>query len=221
MKFAVGAEQQCMKGFKAPPAVALFGLSWLLCAGGGFFYVFRHSNAPGVQAHVHAMWPTASSIRSHAEKPMLLVFVHPHCPCSDASVGELERLMPYVKDKFETTVVFFKPKNRGMEWVKGSLWSQVERMRSRIPGVVAFIDEGGVESERFGAKTSGQVMLYSASGPLVFEGGITTGRGHRGDNYGRAAILAYAQTGKATVAKTAVYGCSLRNPERAVAEERQ
>ena len=43
----------------------------------------------------------------------------------------------------------------------------------------------------------------------MFHGGITTLRGHEGDNDGAAAIVALLTTGKSTVIRTPVFGCSI------------
>ena len=49
-------------------------------------------------------------------------------------------------------------------------------------------DVEGVEARRFGAQTSGTTSLYSPDGRLLFSGGITSSRGHEGDNAGEDAL---------------------------------
>jgi hypothetical protein len=71
------------------------------------------------------------------------------------------------------------------------------------------IDNEAKDASIFGATTSGQVMVYDASGAIRFSGGITDGRGHEGDNAGLSAILGLVRDGKAAVSTTPVYGCSL------------
>jgi hypothetical protein len=72
-------------------------------------------------------------------------------------------------------------------------------------------DDGGVESQRFGALSSGQALLYGADGRLLFAGGITESRGHQGDNAGESAIAALVlgagRSGQSS--STPVYGCPL------------
>jgi len=73
-------------------------------------------------------------------------------------------------------------------------------------------DEDGIEARSFGAVTSGQALLYSAQGRLLFSGGITESRGHSGDNAGRSAIESLVMNGSEglrTPASTPVYGCPL------------
>jgi hypothetical protein len=71
------------------------------------------------------------------------------------------------------------------------------------------VDDAGVEAARFGAATSGTVLLYDGSGHLLFNGGITESRGHEGFSAGRE-MLAHllAQPGH-EMKHTAVYGCPL------------
>ena len=121
--------------------------------------------------------------------------------------------MPHAKGKLKVLVVFFKPRDRSEDWAKESLWKKAKA----IPEVQLVLDEGGDEAARFGAVSSGQTFLYNSNGRLVFSGGITPERGHVGDNKGRDSILAFIETGNAPDSTSLVFGCSLRNPERALA----
>ena len=113
-------------------------------------------------------------------------------------------------------VVFVKPAGFDEAWEQSDLW----RSAMAIPGVTVTEDENGVEARRFGSETSGQVELYSATGALLFSGGITGSRGHSGDNDGRTAILSLLTTGRAAKTETPVFGCPLHNaPSTAKSEE--
>lgn len=147
--------------------------------------------------------------------PTLVIFAHPRCPCSAATIGELERLIPHIEGKVKTYVVFFKPKSQTNDWTQKTLWKKAQN----IPGVQNILDEDGVEAARFGARTSGHAFLYDEKGSLVFQGGITPARGHMGDSVGRLAILAFFKNESMSVANVPVFGCALNNPERAIAGE--
>jgi hypothetical protein len=69
------------------------------------------------------------------------------------------------------------------------------------------------EIEKFGVVTSGQAILYSATGETVFSGGITIGRGHEGKSDGREAIEDYLESGKVYISETPVFGCLLTSKE--------
>lgn len=194
------------------PALVL----WALLLGLGFWKLTSYANTPGDVGNDRILWPKETSLAHKKKSPTLVVFLHPHCPCSRATLSELERLMPHIHEKIESFVVFFKPPTKSEAWVKEGLWKKA----SAIPNVNVSIDDGGLEATLFNAKTSGQVYLYDSNGLLVFSGGITPARGHSGDNLGRDAILAFAESKNTKISKTSVFGCSLKNPERAPARTR-
>lgn len=134
--------------------------------------------------------------------------VHPRCPCTRASLYELEALLTQVKGLVNTHIVFIRPRNVDADWEKSDIWQQAHA----LSGVDISIDEGGREAEIFHSYTSGQVMLYDKDGQLVFSGGITVSRGHVGESEGRRAITnALLSRIDSTVPDTAVYGCPLFN----------
>lgn len=197
------------------PRNLLILLVWVVLLAAGFWRLFLYANTPGASASASAQWPEKSHIARNTEKPILIVFAHPRCPCSRASVGELERMIPAVQGKLDIEVVFVKPKNLSEDWAKEALWKKA----ASLPGIHVRLDDGGVEAAVFDAKTSGQTFLFAKDGSLVFSGGITAERGHMGDNDGVDSILSYISQGKAKLAQTPVFGCSLQNPERAFAQE--
>jgi hypothetical protein len=182
----------------------LASVAWLGAVGYGLRLVWVYENSAGRSGSPPTTWPTESAIRSKPGLPTLVLFLHPHCPCSRATVGELALLMAHSQGRVNANAVFVKP--AGFEaWEKTDLWNSA----SDIPGVTMNVDENGVEAQRFRSETSGQVALYSAEGTLLFSGGITGSRGHSGDNEGRSAILSILATGKAPKIQTPVFGCPL------------
>jgi hypothetical protein len=69
-------------------------------------------------------------------------------------------------------------------------------------------DRGEHERRRFAVATSGQVVVYDATGRLRFSGGITADR-HGGPNPGRAAVERVLRGEADTPAEAAVFGCPL------------
>ena len=101
------------------------------------------------------------------------------------------------------------PKEVGDDWLHTDLW----RSAQSIPGVLVQADEDGHEAANFQATTSGQVVLYDAGGKLLFRGGITSSRGHYGDNTGLSDILKLLNHEAANTHETPVFGCSLIDPQ--------
>lgn len=195
-----------MKSSRKKNALLLIGiLGWLFAVGVGLRLIMDYENTPGRGGVSAAEWPADSQIPRTPGLPTLVTMVHPHCPCSRASVGELALLMVQGQGLVNANVVFVKPRDFPEEWEKTDLWASA----AMIPGVKIRVDNDGIEARRFGSRTSGQIMLYSADGQLVFSGGITSSRGHSGDNDGRSAIITLLTKGSAEQSETPVFGCPL------------
>ncbi len=182
---------------------------WLATVGCGLWLLWGYENTPGVAAQPPGDWPTDSRLQRAPDRATLVMLAHPHCPCTRASIGELAQLMAHAQGRVTAYVLFLKPAGFADDWEQTDLWQSA----ARIPGVTALIDDDGAEAQRFHAATSGQTILYNAAGRLQFSGGITSARGHAGDNAGRSAIVALVNAGAAQQTETSVFGCPLFNPE--------
>ncbi|MBI3721401.1 MAG: hypothetical protein HY248_02520 [Fimbriimonas ginsengisoli] len=105
----------------------------------------------------------------------------------------------------ESTVLFSIPSGDPMGWSTSGLVQDA----SRIPGVRVVQDPDGALARRFGARTSGQTLLYDAPGRLTFNGGITALRGHSGDNDGSDAVVSLLLGQSPKHRLTPVFGCAL------------
>jgi hypothetical protein len=189
---------------KFASATMVFGI-WLTTATAGALFLYRYENAPGAVRSVPREWPEASQLTLEPNRPTLLFFAHPQCPCTRASIEELNRLMAGCQGQVACKALFFQPSNRPLEWTRGSLWKSA----AAIPGVIVQADADGAEARRFGAETSGFVVLFDAGGQILFRGGITSGRGHAGDNPGADAIASLVNGNTASIHQTPVFGCGL------------
>jgi hypothetical protein len=178
---------------------------WFSMVSGGLWLTWNYQNTPGVAASAPVKWVMESRIQRTRELPTLVLAIHPHCPCSRATIGELALLMAHVQGLVNANVVFVKPHEFSEDWEKTDLWKSA----SGIPGVTVMTDEDGVEAAHFGSRTSGQVVLYDADGQLIFSGGITSSRGHSGENEGRSAIASWLISRNDPTSQTQVFGCSL------------
>jgi hypothetical protein len=178
---------------------------WLAVIVAGVGYLWGYESTPGVAASAPDRWPAGSRIKPAADRATLVMLAHPHCPCTRASIGELARLMTQAQGRVTAYVLFVKPPEFSGGWEQTDLWASA----AVIPGVTVVRDDDGVEAGRFGAATSGQTVLYDASGKLLFSGGITAARGHAGDNAGRSAIVSLLTSRESEQKETPVYGCPL------------
>lgn len=181
---------------------------WLVLAIGGLWLLAQYQSAAGSTATVPTQWPTDSKIIRAANCDTLIILAHPKCPCTKATLGDLARIMADSAGKLKTVVLFVRPAGTPVGWEKTDLWESA----ASIPGVSVFSDDGGLEARQFGAETSGQAILYSTDGRLLFQGGITAGRGHEGDNAGEDSIVALVQGKEPAYRQTPVFGCPLCGP---------
>lgn len=187
--------------------------SWLVCVLGavwcalfafGAAALSRHTWTPGSASRAPMIWPADSRIVRVAGARTLLFFAHPQCPCTRTSLAELGRIVARHPAGLETVVVIYHPVRQSADWS-----SEFRRRAERaLPSAVLVDDMGLRETVRFGVGTSGETMLYSASGELKFQGGVTAGRGHAGENLSSASLSSILAGGEGA-RHAPVFGCSL------------
>ena len=178
---------------------------WLGATLTGLTLVARHANTPGPPGQAPSAWPIASEIQRASGQPTFVLFAHPLCPCTRASLAEFADVAARRPAAAQLWVVFFKPQGATSDWEE----SDQCRTAAAIPGAHLWFDVDGVEARRFGAATSGMAMLYTADGRLAFQGGLTPARGHTGTNAGQQAIETLLAGARPATVHTPVFGCQL------------
>jgi hypothetical protein len=182
---------------------------WIPAVAFGINVLWKYSTTPGRPGTPPLVWPAGEPVERMKGDATLLMFVHPQCPCTKATLGELAIIIAHAQGKVGADLFFYLPADQPATWARTDLWTSA----SAIPGVHVFEDRGAKMAQAFGAFTSGQTLLYDTGGRLLFNGGITAYRGHSGDNAGRSAITALLQDGPARQmilpVATPVLGCSL------------
>jgi hypothetical protein len=186
--------------------LACAAVLWMAAVGAGFTYLSRYSVEPGTPASAPDEWPHDSRLPAPRGKYQLVMTIHPHCPCSRASVTELNNLMALLRrNQVKGYVLVVKPADLPDAWID----TEAYRRAGRIPGIDVMVDVDGKEAARLGAATSGQVLLYGPDARLRFAGGITPDRGHLGDSPGRQRILSLVRNGTTDATDSLVFGCDL------------
>ena len=187
------------------------GFHWLVLPVGGLFVlggmgglVLYEMKAGPQKAAPTALNSTSKTSRG-PDLPSLLVFMHPMCPCTNATVSELEKIRSSTAGKLKITMFVSTPEIPADAWLTSPT---VERARA-IQGVQVEADRGGFVAHKFGAMTSGFTVLYDQAGKKVFQGGITSSRGHEGDCAGTDTINQFVLRGTVPTRRTPVYGCAL------------
>ncbi|MGJ5817080.1 RedB protein [Paludibaculum fermentans] len=184
-------------------ATALGAGAWAVMAVAGLAILAAHQLQPGKAAEIHTAWPESAGFPRDTGRPTLVMLAHPGCPCTRASLRELERIQGETDGRLTAHVIFLA----GDGLVDAN--SASVAMARAIRGVQVHVDATAEEASRWGARTSGQVFLYSADGRLRFSGGITPSRGHEGLNTGHSAIVSFVRTGRLAMDRAPVFGCSL------------
>ncbi len=184
--------------------IAMLSL-WGILLIAGFGFLWDYSNKPGPSGEPPTHWPVQSNLQRDSQKPTLIMFAHPRCSCSRASMEELTKIYTDLYGKITINIVFYHHNKFKREWVYSDLWNKAQT----ITEANLVIDSNFKEIDLFQPKTSGQVYLYSKDGELVYSGGITGSRGHVGDNIGRRSIISWVNEKKIIKNNTFVFGCTL------------
>jgi len=185
----------------------VFGLValWLLGVVAGVAWLCRYSVIPGPPAAAVTSWPTELGPLRKGDRDTLVMVLHPDCPCSRASMSELAVLAADCEGDLSIEILFAQPPELVENVRSTDLWQSA----AQIPGAMLLEDRGGALARSLGATTSGQVFLFDAGSALRFSGGITSSRGHAGNNAGRVAIEAIVHKEAPGIKTTPVFGCSL------------
>lgn len=177
---------------------------WVTAIVTGFFFLQMYKSTPGVAAIGMAQWPSESKL-PHGDGFQLVMFAHPQCPCTEASLSELGKVHARAP-RLKSYVVFMGSDKKDISWVTDS---RLYHKAKSIQGSQVLLDRNGKEAKLFGAQTSGQTMLFDDKGKLIFAGGLTAMRGHEGDNIGVQSVIDLVNGKRKTSDTTAVFGCEI------------
>ncbi len=176
--------------------LALATGAWACAVAAGFLIWDRVEAKPGTVGRT----PSARS----PGQPSVVVFVHPHCPCTRAALPELLAAVSEAPAG-SVRVVFVRPAGVPEGWERARSWE----IASAAVGVEVAVDPDGVEAATEGAETSGYAVARGASGRVAYRGGI--GRRHANANPGLRAVVDVLAGRIPPVEEAPVFGCALRD----------
>lgn len=150
----------------------LFVSTWGIACAAVFIVVWRFEATPGPAVASLQEWPRGCAIERTPGANSVILFLHPGCPCSMASIEEL-RLGIGKGWNGDVHVVAYSPDGENEDWVHGEQWEAA----SKIPRAKLHVDPGGRLARQFNAVTSGHAAFYDGGGRLLFAGGLTPSRG--------------------------------------------
>jgi hypothetical protein len=188
----------------------------------GWYQLIHFSSTPGAQFAAPAHWPGEILLSRTAGLPLLLVFVHPRCSCTPATLRQLDSMLQSTQAAVQVALVVYGSKtvsskafspdasNPEAPISEPAISSSLLHVQSQVVP-----DPGGLLARRFGAATSGEIVLYAADGHLLFQGGITPMRSQVGAGPGADALSNALTTGAAQFRHASVFGCPIFLPGHA------
>jgi len=138
----------------------------------------------------------------------MVLFAHPYCPCTKATLNELEESLARLPSDASVSVVFVTCRLSAPEVTD----SDNVVLARGLSGITVRFDEDGHEAQSLGATVSGELFAFDASGCLVYHGGLTPARGHQGDAVGQAQLELIAHGKLAKCCAAPIFGCPLSLP---------
>ncbi len=178
----------------------------LTLAGLGMIAANRYATLPAALTAGPEVWPDVALALAD-DSPTLVLFIHPACPCTRATLHELERAYVEVGRVFHTRFVV-----TGDPAERTSIHDEVDRIAAAFAQsgrVTVTQDPDGEVARAFAASTSGEAFVYRPDGTLVFQGGLTSARSHEGPNRGHDAIVALMRDPSVERGSEPAYGCGL------------
>jgi len=182
--------------------------TWTIVVVAGLSVLGSYQGQRGRTGQAPLAYPSNASFIPAHNQFNLILSLHPHCPCSSATVEELSKILAHTGASMRVHILMFAPAGADANWTQTSL----SDMAGRLPNTEIAVDVDGKQAKRLGALTSGDTQLYAPApdGRLLFHGGITSARGHAGDNAGADAIIAFVNGAPARTSETPVFGCEIQ-----------
>jgi hypothetical protein len=188
--------------------LGLLILVWAALCAVGFRVAYSYAAKPEPLAEAAPRWPAQAPWPRSAEGFDLVLAVHPRCPCTRATLSELNKLLLAWNGKVKARALILKPFELSDLWTDTDITARLRQ----LPHTTVLRDAGGSTAGTFGLLASGQVLLYGPQGGLLFNGGLTSARGHEGASAGQIALRKLV-SGAADIkglGSAAVFGCSLK-----------
>jgi hypothetical protein len=195
--------------------ILVFGALWLGAIGTGIGLLADYAAEPGQVGETLDVWPQDSNLIRDEDNYTILLAVHPRCPCTRATIEELEGVLAKSSITPQIFALIFEPSHDGSESTELSRKDEdfartsISKKLSKLNGVELISDPGSLIAQSFGAMTSGHALVYSPTGSLVYSGGLTPTRAHVGPNTGSSTLLKLLTGGEPVIQDAPVYGCPL------------
>jgi hypothetical protein len=200
----------------------VYSALWVVTAVTG---VCLHAGVDAAPAHASTgprTRPRIAELNAPDGAPLIIMALHPRCPCSPASIDELRALRARCDAATHVAVLICTPADSASDAATSTEWDEAfDRMSARFDRETVIRDRSGTIAASLGLHASGATLMYDAGGHLTFSGGLTLARGMAGAN--PTAVNAVQSLSASTDvclpdASSPVYGCTLISPQTGVSE---
>lgn len=172
------------QGMLSTKARILMVIVWLAAVVALMSWQIRRETTPGTAGTTLWTPPTELAAFQEADKGLVVMAIHPMCPCTRASLAEFANFAATDGQANVLLVLACVPPHGDQSWMEADTCRQAQE----IAGVRFMMDPDGRIASALGMRTSGHVVAYAADRKLLFSGGITPARGHTGPNSGLIAL---------------------------------
>lgn len=195
---------------RARSALVAIATLWVGSIAAGSWLMLQHAFGQGDSAPApHRLSSELADSVAFRQRPLtLVVAVHPNCPCTGATLEQLDRFLTRHPQSAQVVALFWveDEETNPAALETNRYWKRVSKMEAAN----AAIDPQGKRAAQFGALVSGAVAAYDRSGVLRFQGGLTPSRGHDGPSRGLDILESIARGEPVGDTKTTPsFGCSL------------
>ncbi|MEM7232298.1 MAG: hypothetical protein AAF517_09000 [Planctomycetota bacterium] len=183
--------------------MVLLAVLWLIGIGVGLSVLLRFDYEAGAVGRIATTFPTRTRLEPAENGMTLVMSLHPRCPCSRASIAELERLLARCGESLQATLLFYVPSGFDAAWTDTPTWNRARE----VPGVTTEADVDGRLIKRFGFQVSGEAALFDSKSQLRFHGGITPARSHEGTSEGALAVAGIVSGEREDYFEAPSFGC--------------
>ena len=138
----------------------------------------------------------------------LILFYHPHCVCTRATVHNLQSVTAATNKHLNSIAIAYQPVISDPRWIHSSTSRDLKKAGFRV-----FADLDGKCCRELGVYTSGHVLVYDEQGKLVFNGGVTQSRGHEGSCNACDDLVKSIENADENIFVWPVFGCAILESE--------
>ncbi len=180
---------------------------WLTGITAGSYAMLRHEFDGRTASGAPEQWPAELGDFNPSESDLTLVMaVHPDCPCTRASIEQLDRILTQNPGQCQAIALVYTSEGDDATSIKeGAYW----RRLASLPEVRPQLDPEGHFAIKLGSGISGTVAAYDRKGVLRFQGGLTPSRGHGGPSVAVTTINRILKGESNELAAAPTFGCSI------------